>query len=259
LDRYFVADELWSDFESALAHLDIEALIEDASAQLTGYGADDWRDSANHDYQWEIGQVVQAVSIKLRRLFGIWIRSLKIPSPEAVSDKLLKLDANAIFLSFNYTPTLQHLYEIQDSQVLHIHGAASRPDSELVLGHGWRRSVADSLNFRADPESIDFRILEGNRIIDRYFSDTFKPSDKIINQNAHFWKSLGSVSEVFVLGHSLAPVDHPYFQAMCDELRTRNITWTVSYYGSIGDKPAQLAALGVQASAVRYVELSQLR
>jgi hypothetical protein len=38
------------------------------------------------------------------------------------------------------------------------------------LGHAWQRTPADSLNHRTDVEDADTRVVEGNRIVDDYFS-----------------------------------------------------------------------------------------
>jgi hypothetical protein len=159
------------------------------------------------------------MSRALRAHFADWVRQLEIPGPGAVADRLLRLDPDGYFLNFNYTPTLERLYGVAPQKILYIHGAASRPTDEIVLGHGWRRSDADSLNYRIDRESADFRLIEGNHIIDRYFAETFKPVDDIITRNAATWATYRTTTDVFVLGHSLAAVDHPYLTQVCSLLR----------------------------------------
>jgi len=47
------------------------------------------------------------------------------------------IDPTAFFLTFNYTPSLQELYGVPDRRILHIHGEANLPDSDLILGHAW--------------------------------------------------------------------------------------------------------------------------
>jgi hypothetical protein len=257
LERYFPDEELWSDLESALAHLDTDTLIDDAGMFMTGYGDDNWRDSANHDFQYEISRVADATSKTLRAHFARWVRQLAMPESGAILDKLLGLDPTALFLNFNYTPSLERLYGVPLQNILYIHGAATQPDEDLILGHGWHRSDADLLNHHIDPERADFRVIEGNHIIDRYFTETFKPVDEIIARNATFWASCGDVSDVYVLGHSLAPVDHPYFEQICRS-KPQGFQWHVSYYGSVGDRPEQMAALNVPAPSVRYFELPEL-
>lgn len=257
VENYFPDEELWSDLESAFASLDTQSLIDDAGVFMTGYGSDDWSDAANHDFQYEVDRVAAAMSRTLRAHFSDWVRQLEIPSPGSIADKLLRLDPDGYFLNFNYTPTLERLYGIAPHKILYIHGAASRPTDEIVLGHGWRRNDADSLNYRIDRESADFRLIEGNRIIDRYFAETFKPVEDIIARNAPAWAAYRNTTDIFVLGHSLAAVDHPYFAEVC-KARSQRPQWHISYFGSVGDRPGQMAALGVPGTSITYFELPAL-
>ncbi|WP_292620253.1 AbiH family protein [Mesorhizobium sp.] len=67
VERYFELDaDFWSDFGARLASFNIDTLAEDASEFLVSYGADKWRDSYHHDYQYLISQAVEAVSVKMR-------------------------------------------------------------------------------------------------------------------------------------------------------------------------------------------------
>ena len=54
ISKYIPEQNLWSSFEEALSFLDYEQIQEDNSCYLLGYGDDNWRDSANHDFQYMI-------------------------------------------------------------------------------------------------------------------------------------------------------------------------------------------------------------
>lgn len=194
----------------------------------------------------------------LRKRFAIWIRQLIIPSWSETGLTPLKIDPTARFLNFNYTPSLERLYGVPSGNIVYVHGSAVQPNEDIILGHGWHHTPEDFLNRHVDPEAADVRVMEGNRIIDDYFSMTFKPTEEIIARNRPFWASCASASEIFVLGHSLAPVDQPYFCEIIGALARRPASWTVSTYGPVGDKPDQLAALGVPGAAVRFVQLTDL-
>ena len=74
LGEYFnTVDEFWWHFEARLADFDAAALVENASSFLAPYGADDWKDSAHHDYQFELDRVVEALSRGLKSQFATWI------------------------------------------------------------------------------------------------------------------------------------------------------------------------------------------
>ncbi|MDX0509604.1 hypothetical protein GOE04_16380 [Sinorhizobium medicae] len=258
VERYFsVDDDFWYEFEDRLAMFDSETLIDDASVFLTGYGSEDWRDSANHAYQYEINEVVEAISKRLRARFADWIRQLPLPTPTSIADIRLPIDASAIFLNFNYTPSLQRLYGVPDSQVLHIHGSAANPIETLVLGHGWEpEAELDPYRIYADPADADIRVVEGQRLIDDYFKETFKPTEAVIESNAPFFARLSGVTEIFVMGHSVSSVDHPYFYEVM-----RNVTpiarWKVSYHGSVAGVLSGMTALGVSAAHTEFATLGE--
>ncbi len=176
------------------------------------YGADDWSDSGHHDYQYELDRVVEAISKTLQERFAEWVRQLPTPSLSCCNTGPLPLDPNAFYLSFNYTQTLQLTYDIPNCQILHIHGKASDPSDRLILGHGWKRTASDSLNHDVDMSEADIRVIEGNEIVDGYFSATFKPTPQIIADNQTFFSNLKAIRQIYVMGHSLAEVDASIFR-----------------------------------------------
>jgi hypothetical protein len=120
------------------------------------YGAEDWSDAYHHDYQYEIEQAVEAISTTLRLRFAEWIRQLPIPAAADIVERRVPVDPSAVFLNFNYTPSLQRLYGIPDANVFHIHGAAANPTETLILGHGWEPEPnPDPYRFERDPEDAD--------------------------------------------------------------------------------------------------------
>jgi hypothetical protein len=182
VERYFyVDDEFWSDFEESLASFDSATLIEDASDFLKSYATEKWKEEYHHDYQFEIEQAVEAISVRLRSRFAEWVRQLRIPTPSEIADVRVPLDTSAVFLNFNYTPTLQRVYHVPDAHILHIQGKAAQPNDQLVLGHGWEpKANPESNRVAEDQEWADTRVIEGQQIIDKYFRDTFKPTARII-------------------------------------------------------------------------------
>jgi len=204
----------WKDLESALAEIDVGSIIDDLEHFMTPYGDDDWGDSGHHDFQYEVGRVIECLSIELRQRFGQWIRQVPIPTPATALRRLQTIDPTDRFLTFNYTLTLQKLYGVPDTHVLHIHGRANLPDDDLVLGHAWNPQERQSLNDRPDIEEIDTRLMEAHGILDKYFSATFKPSARLIQENRPFFERLTNLEEVCVHGHSLSKVDELYFHAL---------------------------------------------
>lgn len=256
VEAYFsVDDEFWCQFEQQLAHFDTDSAIDYASQFLMSYGADDWSDSGHHDYQYELERVVEAVSSTLQERFSQWVRQLPIPSHSSCKTVRLPLDPSALYLNFNYTPTLQQAYGIPNGQILHIHGSASDPTDQLVIGHGWEREESDSLNYRVDMSEADVRVAEGNQIVDSYFSATFKPTAQIIARNQQFFANLKSIRQIFVMGHSLEEVDAPYFAEIIRNIDSSSVRWSVSYHRDLTDTQLKFSRFGIDLSQASFATL----
>jgi hypothetical protein len=257
LDRYFDLDsEFWEKFEEQL--VDRDTLLDHASNWLVSYGADDWHDAYHHDFQYELGRDVETISRTLRLRFGEWVRQLHVPDASELADDTLLIDRAAIYLNFNYTSSLQRLYGVPDANILHIHGAATDSEAQLVLGHGWKpEEHPDPYRFERDPEAADTRVVEGHRIIDDYFRDTFKPTAQIIRDNAAFFERLSSIVRILVMGHSLFGVDHLYFREVIRNIDADHVTWTVSYFGDLEEKCGRFHELGIAAHLVKFARLSE--
>jgi hypothetical protein len=258
VNTYFsVDDDFWWQFETQLANFDTDAAIDYASQFLNSYSDDDWTDSGHHDYQYELERIVKAVSATLQMRFTEWIRQLPIPTSANLNETLLQLDPSARFLNFNYTTTLQQAYNISDQQIFHIHGNARNLNDFLVLGHGWERTASDSLNSGIDLSEADTRVIEGNEIVDGYFSATFKPTNQIIAAQQPFFKSLASLRQIFVIGHSLSAIDAPYLAEIIRNIDASSVRWKISYYRDATDVQERFSGLGVDMSLVTFVRLDE--
>ncbi|KLN58095.1 MULTISPECIES: bacteriophage abortive infection AbiH family protein [Pseudomonadota] len=253
VEDYLPAGENWCDLEMALAELDADMLVDNLGHFMGSYGAEDWSDSGHHDFQYEVGNVVERLSTDLRSRFAEWIRALPTPTPETAPRRLAQLDPEALFLTFNYTNTLSRLYGVDPARVLHIHGRADEADEELVLGHAWNPQSRRSLNARADIEDIDTRLVEANDTIDDYFSATFKRSEELIARYRPFFEALDTVDHVVVLGHSLSPVDAIYFKALLQQPGVAAARWSVACRNAEEwpEKERRLIEMGLRPGAAR--------
>nr|VFJ86347.1 MAG: Bacteriophage abortive infection AbiH [Candidatus Kentron sp. H]VFJ95350.1 MAG: Bacteriophage abortive infection AbiH [Candidatus Kentron sp. H]VFK01158.1 MAG: Bacteriophage abortive infection AbiH [Candidatus Kentron sp. H] len=229
VEKFIPVQEDWSDLEDALADIDVDNVVDNASQFLMSYGAEDWSDAYHHDYQREVYRIIESLSISLKECFGEWVRQLEIPTLKELSVHPLSLPITARYLTFNYTSSLTDIYAIPRNSIFHIHGEA-RKDQELVLGHAWNPIEIPSLNNVPDPDSMDTRVMEGDEIINDYFRTTFKNSRKIIAENSVFFQSLTGVSKIIVLGHSLSQVDEAYFKEIVENVDINNVRWVVTYH-----------------------------
>lgn len=245
--NYLPVEENWSELENTLAHLDVDYLVSEAGSFLYPYSSEDWSDSYHHDYQYELERVVITLSRDLKAGICKWITRLDIPVHENLGCPALDLDRKGLFLNFNYTPTLEHIYQVPERNILFIHGKCSAENSEIVLGHGWNPKEIPDLNDVPDPEGMDPRVIEGNSIINGYFGATFKPTDKIIERNRRFFDNLSSVSEIYILGHSLSEVDLLYIKTVVDNADSDSL-WKVSHHkkGELQKHKTKMNQLGVE-------------
>lgn len=248
VEEYLPTADDWSDLERAFADIDVNALIDNMGHFMGSYGADDWSDSSHHDFQYEIGNVVERLSAGLRLRFAEWIRKLPIPSPATAEKRLALVDKDAVFFSFNYTNTLSALYGVSPERILFIHGYAELAESELILGHAWHPDTRKSLNDRPDIEEIDTRLMEANGILDSYFSETFKPSSELIAEHRAFFNGLTDIEQVIVLGHSLSEVDAAYFHALLKQNSVAAAQWYIACRSldEWPEKEALLIHLGIE-------------
>jgi hypothetical protein len=208
----------WANLEAALADIDVDNVISDCEMHLPSYSDEDWSDAGHHSFQYAIEEIVSDISAKLRSQFEQWASEIAVPRLGDFRGELLIFSDHDRFLSFNYTGTLEDLYQIPSERVFHIHGYVGRLSDGLVLGHGWAPDTRQSLNEGRDLAEQDTRVTEAFDIVDDYFGSTFKPTQRILDEHAAYFASMCDVEEVVILGHSLSEVDHPYFLALLSNL-----------------------------------------
>lgn len=245
LTEYFAYSDgdkdLWYRFEQNLANLDVDEILSIAPNFMPNYGSEDFRDRDRYDFQHEMERYLEKLTTGLLEEFRSFIESAKIP-PDAYKKKI-KLDPSATFLNFNYTNTLQELYQIEDSQINYIHNAASDQDHQIILGHGidpeqLKRSepvpppglsgpeLSEWMDEQSDQYDHSYEL--GKDMIRGYFSASFKNTIEIIENNAQFFASLTNIEQVIVLGHSVSEVDTKYFAAVAAS--APGCSWSASYF-----------------------------
>ncbi|MDO7929072.1 bacteriophage abortive infection AbiH family protein [Pseudomonas sp. KFB-139] len=238
VDEYLPAGESWADLEMAFTELDTDHIVSSLEYLMGSYADDDWSESGHHYFQYEVDRVAGGLGGTLNRLFAAWVNTIQIPDAQNAQNRLAELDTNATYLTFNYTSTLTRVYQVPSENILQ------------------RTSLFDAVNH----EDSDHRLIEAMQSLDDYFSNTFKPSNEIIERNADFFAGLAEVDQVVVLGHSLSPMDAPYLSAVVHALKHRLVYWTVATLENddLREKTALLNAIGVPSGHVRYRPWSEL-
>jgi len=209
-------DGMWHDFENKLGEFDNEiffynhCLNDQCESWVEGQGvADDITEQADHLVE------------KIQEDFTGWIESIDV----SAAKPLLSLSSDAKYFSFNYTSVLQYVYNISSKQICHIHGSASQYES-LVFGHGKQIEEEPEVDENGDSNRTMYTDAESAA---KYPLHALKKDVLGVIDKNHVWfKSLGGVNTVVILGHSLNDIDLQYFQELHKHIGEAD--WMVSYY-----------------------------
>ncbi len=223
------ANLLWSNYENMLSQIDI--------VELVSRNIGNWVVMSEKNFKIAF----DTLDNDIRSHFHEWVN--QIDYSMATTDRL-KLDTNAAFLNFNYTNTLERLYEVSPHNICYIHGdtgnnALYRP----VIGHGDSsvgkidQSKKDKIhkivcdygehpNWTTDLEDFFEVILMETEI---FLTGLKKDTKYYISEHQDWFNRMDDIKDIYIMGHSLSTIDAPYFT------KIRNIApdakWHVSYYG----------------------------
>lgn len=197
---------LWSDFENALGQYDISRIMEwsweDLNITENSFGGLKFGEPFSSLLDTEIIEI-------LENNFRKWGDSITPAKPP----QIVNLDTDALYVTFNYTDTLETLYCIPEKQILHIHGRASKQE-KLIVGHNREVDPSDYWDDNLDMRENNERMQHINDM-----NELRKPYWDIIDRNESFFNKMKNIQDVYIYGHSCATVDYPYFQKIKDSIR----------------------------------------
>lgn len=152
-----------------------------------------------------------------------------------LKDNVIQFDENDNFISFNYTHTLEEVYEIED--VFHIHGECCNDnEDELIIGHGNDKEILRLENEINELEDdAQFYQAANNRVQEYSFEKEIleslrKPVSECeteLKRNLSYYKRPDVIS---VYGCSLGEVDIPYLRLI--HKKWSDVKWRFSVYSS---------------------------
>jgi hypothetical protein len=237
--EHVVEDIFWRDFECHLGEVD-EFFIVDTHEDDLGLEYDDPVDiEMNED----------RIAEKLKRYFAHWVRDTldKEENYDIIAELMREIDSRIVFsdedyfLEFNYTHTLQQLYEISDGKIYYVHGECfGEDDDELIIGHG-NDSRINEIRELIDKyeEKYNYTQNSNNKINEykcllRYIEGLRKDVNRNMGMCDIFYRRIGtSLDCISVYGLSLGEVDIPYLSQI--RAKWPNARWRFSYYSS-GDQ-----------------------
>lgn len=243
VEAYFRDVDLWSNLEENMARFDYE----DYAANHFSFGNGCLVVKGCNKVYGEV------LDLNERRLdewhtavlkeFSKWLKGL---STVVKGDMLSFTDEESVFLSFNYTHTLEDRYHISNERVLHIHGEAGDSWKQLQLGHNGciRESTRDLSKPHQEVLDVDMSFSKDAMENVRSWR---KPVQEIIARNESFWNSLCEVRSVYVLGFSCGSVDLPYIKKIASVV-SPDVEWLVTWYkeAELVELPTALRGCGVK-------------
>lgn len=229
LKKYIdVSGEWWKDFERNLAEFNLKTILSDTPSHHFDYHVLDPRIPPMIMYP--ANTYFEGIRKEIGNSFQEWIQALN--SDLSGTRETFK-DVN-LYISFNYTDTLEKLYGVPESKILYIHGKSGR-DAELIFGHNKTKL------------ELEFYTQEKYGLA---WSDDFhKPGsygeveDELVRQVAYFDKktyyqlvkyksilepAVKESSTVYVYGLSFSETDYDYLEWLA--MRNPLLKWIASWH-----------------------------
>ena len=266
LETYITVEDVWADFENALAHFDIEAMSSDDIVDM-------WLDifdvydeeSGAAEYYMAVeaaASPIQTVATELPKRFRKWVNTLV----SGTADRPLgNMFSGGKVLDFNYTEFVEEMYGVPKENVCYIHGCRvkqkGKPAEPLILGHllgasdeafePKERGRSRISRFkRAFVQTVRENVIDWISGYDEYLT---KDTTKIIAANEEFFSGLGRVDKVISVGHSFSKTDRNYFFKIKASLSDPDTArWYFGCYGldDLENLESLLGSLGLDKSRV---------
>lgn len=242
---------LWNDLEFNLANIDDYVLIEQM-LQSTDLGLESGNigiEDTLNDYFGDKFKYIEELTIYLKEWIEVVNKEL-----DGINRRTSLIDESHqdIFINFNYTTTLEVIYNISRWNVLHIHGVVDS-DDELVLGHS-NSSRIDYFyeNYKDCQNRFDEQRAPIYKVLTDYCSKTYKDVKNYIDQLLSL--KFDAVERVIIIGHSLGDVDLPYFEEVKKRVN-ENTEWHVYYYGEndINNFRDKLNQIGIIEQYIKFI------
>ncbi len=205
----------WGDLENSLGLLNFDIFL------------DSWADEED-DNEWhevyrnqDIASNLAGAVYKLNDYFEEWVNTITLDDISTINNFENLIDKeNDIFLTFNYTRTLEELYKVKT--VCHIHG---KQGEDLIFGHGNHNDCYDYY------QSHHIGSEDAMQAIHR---DLRKEIKEAFENNKDFFRDyVPLIDKIYTYGFSFSKVDEFYIKEICKRLSGKDITWYLNDYHPI--------------------------
>ena len=177
----------WSNFEEALSELDPKYLLSHFESRKFKYTK-----------PCPLNEFLSCMDESIQQSFEDWVNSVVLGDTP-----VFDFDKRSFFISFNYTETLEKVYNIDPSSIIYIHRKRHNGIGRYVFGHSVDRDELFKKDYYLDSDNPD--IFDIRNSIANWKKDY--QSDELLNKLS----GLDGVGEIKIIGHSMSIVDKPYF------------------------------------------------
>lgn len=249
LDKICASKDLWSQFEKELGNPDVSMIFKMSQLERRRLPQD-----APLDYAWE--NICDQIKSEVQDLFSRWIDSLEI-----TIEKKLRIPPDARFLVFNYTHLLEGFYDIPKELICYIHDDSESYEPTISSDIINVRNYVVGCDFNQRCECLSkCESPDHSKIVEIYFDRMSKNVKEIMASKkwVNFTFNIGhdEISQIYILGHSVEPVDQPYFINISDHLPKAQ--WFYAERNGIpeSDLLSNLHKIGINATPISYDAMS---
>lgn len=237
---------LWSDLEKALGNLNFQRAF--------SLGTEDIKLEEDHESRYNT-QMEDAPEYMLRdmyaafhKMFEDWVNNINIDFEKL--ENIPYFETQGLFLSFNYTETLETLYNIPRDKIKYIHGRRKSQD-KLIVGHC--NDVDGSKYLPNDPEYYKYQAYRNMASV---VNGEQKDVSEIITGNSDFWLKISNVDKVVVYGHSLSNVDQPYFKKIADSIKPTSEWYFSIHYHNCQERKEKVNKI---LDMIKYINVKRCK
>ena len=209
----------WGDIEADLPSLNYLQYFEDFDMdKAINDDDDDEMFHATHNREDTVCDLKPCV-LKIRELIEDWIETIDTCTARP-QKKYSELCDGALFLTFNYTDTLENVYKINSGKICHIHGMLGK---KIVFGHGEEGELYEEETWET------FRIADA-------LNDLFKALKKdvysCLREHSSFFDTISKepIQHIYSIGFSFADVDLAYIREICRRIDTSKVVWHLTQF-----------------------------
>lgn len=220
--------EQWKDVESSLGVLDYSEFLDNYDIDFGDNENDFDDDNNNFDEFYRNEDNARDLCGALQLVYGYfqgWVRTIKISRKIIPYFQDLISPENDLFLNFNYTKTLEKLYNAQN--VCHIHGTQ---DEDIYFGHGNDEDRTEY--FQSNWIGADWELNNLQRELRKNTGEAYR-------KNIPFFKKIEETAnegnfEIYSFGFSFSEVDTIYLRKIFRHINTKDVVFHLNDYETKG-------------------------